>query len=260
MRRRRRDLGVLVGRRDTAWRDRREVVAVDQVVRHARMVRIFLIDRLEDRDRLQQRIHVLVIERLVQGQRVKDFRLDVVRILLDERLHGVLVVLRPRVLIDGLVVLVEGLQRGEPVALALGLGPDGLALLDGLETLLQGLGGERRDQRVGTLADGDAPVRDGAARIRLGDRGERLDRLGEEEGVLHREGTFELFLRLRRAGRLEHDAAELLAAGFGLVVMGPGRGRGEKQTQTEDGRENLMTADHVVPPGLILRGDHNTTR
>ena len=250
VRRRRRDPGVLVGHGDATVRQRGEVIAVDQVVRHARMVGILLVDRLQDRDRLQQRIHVLVIERLVQRQRVEDLGLDVVGILLDERLHGLLVVLRPRVLIDGLVVLVERLQRGEPVALALGLGADGLALFDRLQAFLQCLRGERRNERVRALADGDTPVRDRAARVRLGDRGERLDRLREEEGVLHRQRALELFLRFRRAGRLEDDAAELLAARLGLVVMRRDRRRGEDQNQAEDRRKNRVTPHHVVPPGL----------
>ena len=43
MRCRRRDLGVLVGRRDAALRDRRKVVRVDQVVRDTRVVRVLLV-------------------------------------------------------------------------------------------------------------------------------------------------------------------------------------------------------------------------
>jgi hypothetical protein len=73
-----------------------------------------------------------VIERFVQRQRVEDLGLDVVGILLDERLHRLLVVLRARVLVDLAMVFVERLDGRQPIALALGLGADRLALLDRL--------------------------------------------------------------------------------------------------------------------------------
>src|SRR5262249_3157712 len=120
--------------------------------------------------------------------------LDIVRILLDERFHRLLVVLRARVLVDGLVILVEGFQRGEPVTLALGLGAYGLTLLHRLESPLERLAGEPWGEGGGSLADRNPPVSDGAGGIRLGNRREGLDRFREEEGVQHGERALELFL------------------------------------------------------------------
>src|SRR6266545_4871946 len=123
-----RDLRVLVGGGDAPVGNGREIVTVDQVVRDARVIRVLLIDRLQDLDGLQERLHGLVIERLVQGEGVENLRLDVVRVLGGEPFHRLLVVPRARVLVDLVVVLVELLEGGQPVALALGLGPDGLTL------------------------------------------------------------------------------------------------------------------------------------
>src|SRR2546422_4752961 len=85
-------------------------------------------------NRLLEIGHGLVVKRLVQGERVEDLRLDVVRILLNERFHRLFVVLRARVLVDLVVVLVELLDRRQPVAFTLRLGADRLALLDRLQT------------------------------------------------------------------------------------------------------------------------------
>ncbi len=127
-----RDFGVLVGSRNATLGQRWEVVAVDQVMRDAGVIRILLVDRLQDLDGPEQVVHTAVVERLVQRQRVEDLGLDVVGILLDEHLHRLLVVLRARVLVDLFIVFVELLDGRQPVALALGLGADRLALLDRL--------------------------------------------------------------------------------------------------------------------------------
>src|SRR3989441_12875360 len=163
-------------------------------------------------NRLLEIGHGLVVKRLVQGERVEDLRLDVVRILLNERFHRLFVVLRARVLVDLVVVLVELLDRRQPVAFTLRLGADRLALLDRLQTTLQRRRIEGPDERVRADAHRQTPVGDGAARVGLRDRRERLDRLGEEEGMERRERALELLLRLRRARSLEQHATELLGA------------------------------------------------
>ena len=53
MRRGRRDLGVTPRSVEALFRDRRRVVEVDQVVRDARVLRLALEDRLEDRRALE---------------------------------------------------------------------------------------------------------------------------------------------------------------------------------------------------------------
>ncbi len=229
VRRRRRDLGVLVRRRNAFLRERREVVAVDQVVRDAGVVGVFPVERREDGDRLAQRRHVLVVEDLVQRQRVEHFRLDVVRVLLRQRLHRLLVVAGARVLVDLVVVLVELLDRREPVALALGLGADRLALLDRVQPALQRRGVPRPDQRVRPDRHRQAPVGDGAARVGLGNRRERLDRLRKMERMQLGQGHLELLLRLRAARSLELHRAQLLLLRLRIVAVREHAGGGESE-------------------------------
>ena len=238
VRRRRRDLRVLVRGGHAPLRQRREVVAVDQVMRDARVIRILLVERLEDLDRLQEIVHRLVIESLVQRQRVEDLRLDVTRILLRQGLHRLFVVLGAGVVVDPVVVLVVRLDRREPVALAFGLRADGLPLLDRVEPPLERDRIEGARERIGTDAHGEPPVRDGAAGVGLRDGRERFDRFGKEERVQHRERALELFLRLGRARRFEEHTSEFLA-GRPRVIVGPRdtaerEGHGQSEDECDD--------------------------
>ena len=218
VRRRRRDLRVLVRHRHALARERREIVAVDEVMRDAGMLRILLVERLEDADRLQQRRHVLVVEGLVERERVEHLRLDVVRVLLRQRRHRLLVVPGARVLVDLVEVPVELLDRRQPVALALGLGADRLALLHRIEAALERRGVPRADERVGARRHGEPPVGDRAARIGLGNGGERLQRFGKIERMQLRERPLELLLRLRAARSPEQHFAEAFLLGLRVVV------------------------------------------
>ena len=100
---------------------------------------------------------------------------------------------------DGRVVLVEGGKRLDPCALALGFLRGRARFFDRFPATLEDIAGERADQRIGALADRDAPIGHGAGRFLLGDGGERLHGLGKEEGMLHRHGAIELLLRRRAA-------------------------------------------------------------
>jgi hypothetical protein len=212
------------------------------------MIRVLLVDRLQDLDGLHEWIHRLVVERLVEREGVEDLRLDVVRILGGELLHRRRVVLGSRVLVDLVVVLVELLERGQPVALALGLGPDRFTLLDGVEAALERGGVERSDERIRALADRDTPVGDGAVRVGGRDRVECLHRLGKEERVQHGERPLEFLLRLRGARGLEVHPSELLRlAGSGLVV-GPYRCNETPRHEGRDQKAQDMTHG-VLPPG-----------
>ncbi len=254
--RRGRDLRVLVGRGDALLGDGRKVVAVDQVMRDAGVVRVLLVDRLEDLDGSQQRLHGLVVERLVQREGVEDLRLGVVRVLGGEPLHRLRVILRARVLVDLVVVLVELLERRQPVALALGLGPDGLTLLDRFEAALERGGVERSDERIRALADGDAPVGDGAVRVRGGDRREGLHRLGKEERVQHGQRPLELLLRLRRARSLEVHPPELLGLSGAVGRIGvrpPGCDESQRRDQcsqeaSKEAHGVLLLSEEPGPP------------
>ncbi len=235
-------------------RDRREVVAVDEVVRDARVVGILLVERLEDRDRLQERLHRLVIERLVQRERVEDLGLDVLGILLRQRFHRIAIAARARFLVDRIVALVVDLDRRDPVALARALGADRFAFLDVVESALQRGGVERADQRVWPIAHGEAPIRDRAVGIGLQRRVERIDRLGKVERMEHRERALEVLLRGGRARRLEQHAAETtgLRVLEQIVVMG-GRGPGRQRGQHEH-RPCETNGSHGVLPLSKLSG------
>ena len=109
---------------------------MDQVVRDARMLRLALGDRLEDR-RAFELVGVGLVGgrgRGVEGERVVDLRLVVVGIALRQRLHRLGISQKARAVVDLFVVGVHGRERVHVVALALGLGADGLALLDCRET------------------------------------------------------------------------------------------------------------------------------
>ena len=151
------------------------------------------------------------------------------------------------------MVLVVELDRREPIALALGLGADRLALLHRLQAVLQDGGGQRQDQRVGTVADRDAPIGDGALRIGRGGFGECLDAVRIKERMHQRDAAIEFLLRLRSAGGLEGHAAELLC---GLCRLRRDIERrnddcGERARQQSD-RVHCCMSVHVMPP-LIIR-------
>ena len=182
-------------------------------------------------------------EGLVERQRVEDLGLDILRVLATERAHRLLVVSGARVLVDLVVVLVELFQRSQPVALALRLRSDGLTLLDRIEPALQSGRVKWADKRVGSLADGDAPIRDGARRINLGDRIERLHGLRKVERMQHRQCTVELLLGLGCARRLEQHATEVTLGLLRSVVVVREGNRSEGGDQAR--REKLSAVPHV---------------
>ena len=174
--------------------------------------------------------------RLIESERVENGRLRIIRISLHQRFHRPFVGEPALRLIDLVVVLVVRLDRGEPVALAFGLGADRLTLFHRLKSVLQNRCCQRQNQWIGTVADCDAPVSDGALRIGGSGFGKGLDAVRIEERMHHREAAVELLLRLRRARRLEVHAPESLR---------PGR-RGERACQKRcDERSQIWF--HGVP-------------
>ena len=129
--------------------------------------------------------------------------LDIVGVLATQGVHGLLVVLCARVLVDFVVVLVELLQCGEPVALALRLRADGLTFQNCIEPTLQGRGIPRADERIRPLTHRDAPVGDRARRVGFRNCVEGFHRLREVERMQHRQRAIELLLALSRARSLE---------------------------------------------------------
>src|SRR5712692_5505650 len=129
-----RDSGVLIGGGHTALRQRRVVQAMNEIVRHTRMIGVFGVNGRKDLGGLQLvGVGLVAVPRgFVQRQGVEHLGLDVVRILARKLLHRFLIVKRARVLVDLVVVLIHLLDRREPVALALGLGTDRLAFFNGV--------------------------------------------------------------------------------------------------------------------------------
>jgi hypothetical protein len=209
------DLGIFVGRIEPALRQRWVIICVDEIVQRAGMVRLRSKDLFEDSTGLELFGVGLVAgqRRLVKRQRVEDCRLRIVRIFLHDLFHRLFVGETACRLVDLVVVFVVKLDRREPVALALGLGADRLTLFHRFPSVLQDRSGKRQDQRVGTVADRDAPVGDCALRIGGSGVGEGLDAVRIDERVHHREAAVEFLLRLRRARRLEVHAAEILRPG-----------------------------------------------
>src|SRR2546428_14146892 len=121
MRRRRRDFRVAACRREAAARDRRRVVAMDDVVRHSGMVRLLGEYLFEDRARLEL-VGVGLVGRGrggVQSERVEDRRLMVVRIARVQTLHRLFVRNGSSAMITLVPVAIEGVDGREIISLSL---------------------------------------------------------------------------------------------------------------------------------------------
>ena len=106
VRRRRRDRSVELGGIEPLLGDRRIVVEMDQIVRHARMSRLPLEDRLED-CRALELVGVGLVggrRRHVERDRIGDLRLVVVGVFRGQRLHRLEIGLHARAVL-GLVVV-----------------------------------------------------------------------------------------------------------------------------------------------------------
>ena len=164
-----RNLVVELGRRHAHRRERREIIAVDQVVRDARMVRLLFRLLVQDPGcfELLREILVVEVDSSVEREGVEDCRLGVLRVVLVQALHRLLIALGAGLMVDLVVILVKDLDRREVFGLARRLGVRGLALLDRLPPGFEIGGREGRHQRVGQFAHRQTPIGDGAPRIFL---------------------------------------------------------------------------------------------
>ncbi len=224
MRRVGRDAGVTPGRGHPFLRDRRGVIAVDQVVRHARMVRILRELLLEDRRRLEG-IRVGLVRGLLDGdqvERIEDLRLVVLRILGGERLIGLGARKGALALVAVRIVFPVGRDRFEIVLLALRLGAHLAALVDRRLRACDIRRWRAADEGVVHQDRSEAPGRHHAIRILAGDFLERALPRRPPERMQHRDAARDLLLHLRAAGVGEVHLAELLARLAAVVVVRKG--------------------------------------
>ena len=206
MRHLRRDLGVADRRRQPGLGELRRVVAVDQVVHDAGMLRLLLPLLVENVRRLALLGVGLVGRqcRRVQRQRVEHAGLAVLGIALVQLLHRLLVGDRTGAVIELVVVAVERADRRDVILFPLGLRPGGDRLVDRLQSGLQRRRAGREPQRV-PVAHRDAPIAHRAAGLGLGDGGKGLDRLRVPERVQDPDRLIELLLRRGSAGNRKVD-------------------------------------------------------
>ena len=195
-----RDLGITPGRIEPLLRNRRSVVQVDQIMRHARMVRLALRDRLQDR-RAFELLGVSLVgrrRRRVQRERVVDLRLVVFRVALRQLLHRLRIGHDAGAVVDLVMVGIHHGERVDVVALTLRLGADAFALRDGRGALGEILR-RRRHVRVQEQAQRDAPMGDAAFGVGFECLLEGLLRCAIPERMLVQHRAVEVLLRFRLA-------------------------------------------------------------
>ena len=242
MRHRRRELVVAARGVEAALGQRRVVVAVDDVVRGAGMIRLGGHDLLGQLSRFLL-LGVGLVVRLrggLQRERVEGHRLAVLRIASVHLGHRLLVGERSCLVVELVPVLVEGLGGGDPIALALRLGRRGLGLLDRFPPALEVRRARRRPDLI-PQAHGDAPVAHRAVRVRLGDGGERLHRLEVPERVQERDPALERLLHRRIAGDGKRHLPDLVTR------------RLRRRRRDHEKSDNRQTRPDEVPHACLLR-------
>ncbi len=222
--RRRGDRRIHARRAHPEGRVHRVVVAVDQVVRGARMLRVPREDVLDHRRGPDVRRDVPAVFAGPQNrQPVERGRVEVVRIALVQALHCLRV---GAVAVGLLAVRVELLDRGQIHLLALGRRlrqPPGLRGREALERLARGVAVALLPERV-VVRHGLAPVRHREPRIRRLCLAEFLGGVGVLEAVEQQDPPQKGGLRRGRAGRRELGPPER-----GLLAGGHRRRHGERR-------------------------------
>jgi hypothetical protein len=209
------DLGIAPGGLDAFVGDRRIVVEMDQIVRHAGMLRLALGDLFQD-GRTLELVGVGLVGRRRRGverQRIMDLRFVVIRIARSQRFHGLGVGQQAGAVIDLFVIGVHGAQCREVVALALRLGADAFRFLQRSSTLGEVLH-RRHAMGIPQQAERDAPIGDGALGIGLQHILEGFLRGAIPERVLIEHAAVEQLLRFRLARCLEMHLAQLVVVGL----------------------------------------------
>ena len=170
VRRRRRDRRVPPGRLERVIGERRDVVAVDDVVREPRMLRLASEQALEDCARLQPARIRLVRGLLGRGQRqrVEDRRFRIVRIASRQRCHRVAIRHDTRGLIDCVRARIQLRHGIDEAALAIGFRSHRFRTFDSRESPLKlHRRPDARREWIAPVAQRDPPPGDPAGRVGL---------------------------------------------------------------------------------------------
>ena len=213
MRRIRRDAGVALRAWQAFLRDRWRVVGVDQVMRDARMVRVFSELLLEDRRRLE-RVAIGLVGALLDGdqvERIENLRFVILRILGGERLVGLGARERPLPLGAVGEVIPVRRHRLKIILFALALRAEASPLGDRALRPRHFVRRHEANERVVHQDGRKTPRRNGGARRILGrDFLEGALSFRPPKGMQHRHAALHLRLRLRVAGVREIHLADLL--------------------------------------------------
>ncbi len=210
----RRNAGIAPRRRNSLLGKRRKVVGVNEVMRHARMLRVLLEEFLQQRRGLDL-IGVGEIALRCRGlkrQRIKGLRLVVIGIALRHPLHRGTIGCQSDIHGD-LVMVAEIDAKGiDPIALALRLRTRSPRFFDCLPTCLR-LGSRRCNCKgVAEAIHRHAPIRHGATGVLLQDLFEFPAGNQEPVRMKHGDATVELDLHIGVAGgseRLPYRACRL---------------------------------------------------
>ena len=118
------------------------------------MVRLLFCFFVENRGRLELLGIVLVVEvdGAVERERIEDRRFGIRRVVLVQALHRLFVAFGAGLVVDLVVISVEGLDRSEVLCLAGRLRLAGFALMDRFQSRFEVCGREGRHQRIGQFA------------------------------------------------------------------------------------------------------------
>src|SRR5499427_7567356 len=176
------------------------------------MLRVLLEQLLQDGDRLElvSVAHVGLRGRRLQGQRIENLYLVVVRVALRHLLHRVVVGAQAGLDVGLVMISVVSANRVDPAALAIRLRANLARLLQRSPGRIGILARRRTAQRVAEQIHRYAPIGDGATGILLEDSLENAARDLEPVGMDHRDTALELRLHLRIAGGWEAQRAKLL--------------------------------------------------
>ena len=210
VRHRGRDAGVHPRRRQTLLRQLGVIVGVDQVVRHAGVLRVLAEQRFENSRRLE-----LVGKGLVGGQRggveqqgVEHLGFHVLRVALGDALHRLLPRHDPRAVIHAFPIPEERAHCLDVFALAGAAAAQARGFDRRRGRGLHGVGIGGPGERVTHRHERDAPVGHGAFRVVLQHTGEGFLGGIEPERVEQRHPPVELLLGCGVAGHREADLAE----------------------------------------------------